>query len=221
MHLYFFPPQALVAVFFNGPTGIFTAWIAILQQSGIISRFIIEKTLLPGPLKSIFDSVVFQNANDSLVAKMLKLQLKEKKEAQILKAKSTSELLQMRYNTFVQQWYSYISNPYYWLKATLIVFFNLIPFFGPYILVFLRSPGKGRNLHKRYFLYKNFKKEDGLIFFNAHRADYTAFGIVALNLELLPVIGMFFTYTNIVAAALWASEMEKQAHKKLQNNKIA
>ena len=38
-----------------------------------------------------------------------------------------------------------------------------------------------------------------------------SFGIVTVLLEMIPVAGIFFTFTNAVGAALWAVDMEKHA----------
>lgn len=181
----------------------------MLQQAGIASRFIIDKTILPGPLKEIFDSVLRQNGSLALSKQLHDLNEKERKAAQIVDETPFDLLLRQRLASAFATWVSYLQNPYYWIKFGAIVLFNLIPFFGPYVLIFLRSPGKARSLHARYFAIEGFSPEDINVFFNAHRPSYTSFGVVALNLELIPVIGMFFTYTNIVAAALWASQLKK------------
>ena len=34
-------------------------------------------------------------------------------------------------------------------------------------------------------------------------------GLVAVLLELVPVAGLFFSFTNMVGAALWAADLEK------------
>ena len=36
-----------------------------------------------------------------------------------------------------------------------------------------------------------------------------SFGVAAVLLELVPVAGIFFAFTNTVGAALWAADMEK------------
>lgn len=40
---------------------------------------------------------------------------------------------------------------------------------------------------------------------------YTSFGVPAVLLELVPVAGIFFAFTNTVGAALWAADMEQEA----------
>lgn len=41
------------------------------------------------------------------------------------------------------------------------------------------------------------------------KGPYTGFGIVATLLEMVPVLGIFFTFTNTVGAALWAADLER------------
>jgi hypothetical protein len=38
----------------------------------------------------------------------------------------------------------------------------------------------------------------------------TSFGVPAVLLELVPIAGIFFSFTNTVGAALWAADMEQQ-----------
>jgi hypothetical protein len=40
-------------------------------------------------------------------------------------------------------------------------------------------------------------------------ADRDSFGIPAVLLELVPIAGIFFSFTNTVGAALWAADMEQ------------
>jgi hypothetical protein len=37
----------------------------------------------------------------------------------------------------------------------------------------------------------------------------TSFGVPAVLLELVPIAGIFFSFTNTVGAALWAADMEQ------------
>ena len=38
---------------------------------------------------------------------------------------------------------------------------------------------------------------------------WSSFGLVAVLLEMIPVVGILFAFTNTVSAALWAADMEK------------
>jgi hypothetical protein len=39
----------------------------------------------------------------------------------------------------------------------------------------------------------------------------TRFGVPAMLLEMIPFVGIFFSFTNTVGAALWAADLEKQS----------
>ncbi|UKZ76718.1 hypothetical protein TrVFT333_004427 [Trichoderma virens FT-333] len=46
---------------------------------------------------------------------------------------------------------------------------------------------------------------------NTEAGSYTVgFGVVATLLEMIPVVSIFFSYTNTVGAALWAADIEMQ-----------
>jgi hypothetical protein len=42
-----------------------------------------------------------------------------------------------------------------------------------------------------------------------NRLTATSFGVPAVLLELVPIAGIFFSFTNTVGAALWAADMEQ------------
>lgn len=39
----------------------------------------------------------------------------------------------------------------------------------------------------------------------------SSFGVTAVLLEMIPVAGIFFTFTNACGAALWAAKMEQES----------
>ncbi|KAL9054922.1 MAG: hypothetical protein Q9162_003863 [Coniocarpon cinnabarinum] len=45
---------------------------------------------------------------------------------------------------------------------------------------------------------------------------HASFGVIANLLELIPIAGIFFAFTNQVAAALWAADIEKRQHTNTQ-----
>lgn len=47
-------------------------------------------------------------------------------------------------------------------------------------------------------------------FVDARKGAYTGFGVPAVLLEMIPVVGIFAAFTNTCAAALWAAEMESE-----------
>lgn len=47
-----------------------------------------------------------------------------------------------------------------------------------------------------------------LVFLYYLSADSNSFGIPAVLLEMVPIAGILFSFTNTVGAALWAADME-------------
>jgi len=62
--------------------------------------------------------------------------------------------------------------------------------------------------HWRYFKLLDFTKQERKDYVKKRRVDYTAFGIVALLLQLVPVLSMFFLLTTAAGSALWVVKME-------------
>lgn len=49
-------------------------------------------------------------------------------------------------------------------------------------------------------------------FVDNYEAEFNSFGIVALLLEQIPVVGGLFQITNFVGAALWAEKLDAKRH---------
>lgn len=52
-------------------------------------------------------------------------------------------------------------------------------------------------------------------------SDWSSFGVPAVLLELIPLAGIFFSFTNNVGAALWAADIEKGSATSEQNRTTA
>jgi len=50
------------------------------------------------------------------------------------------------------------------------------------------------------------------VFIEERKWDYRLFGFVAALLENIPIIGLIFTISNRVGAAMWAHDLEKKQH---------
>lgn len=69
----------------------------------------------------------------------------------------------------------------------------------------------GPSCHARYFQLKGFDKTKRSEFVAKRRGAYTAFGTVAMALNLIPIVSMFFQLSTAVGAALWASDIENKS----------
>ena len=95
--------------------------------------------------------------------------------------------------------------------AELILFLplNLIPVVGTPMFLIMTGYRAGPFQHWRYFKLLGFDKKGRKAFINKRQLRYTWFGTVALILQLVPVLSMFFLLTTAAASALWAAKMEQ------------
>jgi len=87
-----------------------------------------------------------------------------------------------------------------------------VPLVGIMISAWLRALGTARYLHQPYFKAKGMSYEQVSVFIEERRWDYRAFGFVAALLERLPLIGLVFSVSNRIGAAMWAVDLEKRQH---------
>lgn len=85
---------------------------------------------------------------------------------------------------------------------------NFIPVVGTVIFIIVQGKKTGPNAHARYFQLKGMNKARREEHVEKRTGAYTGFGIVANLLEMVPVVGIFFAFTNTAGAALWAADME-------------
>ncbi|KAG7442559.1 uncharacterized protein BT62DRAFT_375250 [Guyanagaster necrorhizus] len=90
--------------------------------------------------------------------------------------------------------------------------FDLVPPVGIVIAAWFKGLRTARILHRRYFEAKKMTPEEIAIFMEERKWDYRIFGFTAAILEGLPIIGLVFTISNRVGAAMWAHDLEKRQH---------
>ncbi|SJL15113.1 uncharacterized protein ARMOST_18597 [Armillaria ostoyae] len=90
--------------------------------------------------------------------------------------------------------------------------FDLVPLVGLFIAAWFKGLGTARSLHRRYFEAKKMTPAQIAVFMEERKWDYRTFGFTAAILEGLPIIGIVFTVSNRVGAAMWAHDLEKRQH---------
>jgi len=100
----------------------------------------------------------------------------------------------------------------FFVRRVLLLPFDIVPVVGILISAWLRSLGTARHLHKPYFEAKKMSKHQVAVFIAERKWEYQAFGFVAALLEGLPIIGLLFTVSNRIGAAMWAHDLEKRQH---------
>ncbi|EDN09000.1 hypothetical protein I7I51_00657 [Histoplasma capsulatum] len=87
---------------------------------------------------------------------------------------------------------------------------NLVPVAGTPMFLILTGYRAGPLQHWRYFEFRGFNKNERKKFVAKRRVRYTWFGTVALILQLVPMLSMFFLLTTAVGSALWATDFERR-----------
>jgi hypothetical protein len=86
---------------------------------------------------------------------------------------------------------------------------NFIPIAGIPLFLILTGYRAGPFHHWRYFKLLGFSKKERKAFVEARQGRYTGFGTIALMLQLVPVLQMFFLLTTAAGSALWVVELEQ------------
>ncbi|KAI9566343.1 hypothetical protein HD554DRAFT_2025659 [Boletus coccyginus] len=98
------------------------------------------------------------------------------------------------------------------VKKVLLFPLSLYPFVGTLVAAGLKAMGTARHLHKPYFKAKRMTPHEIAVFIEERKWDYRLFGFTAALLEGIPVIGLAFTVSNRIGAAMWAHDLEKRQH---------
>jgi len=98
------------------------------------------------------------------------------------------------------------------VKHIALILLHVVPVGGLLVAAAFKALDTARYLHKPYFQSKKMTKVQIAIFIAEHRWDYRSFGFVAALLESLPFVGLIFSVSNRVGAAMWAHDLEKRQH---------
>ncbi|WWC66210.1 uncharacterized protein I206_100111 [Kwoniella pini CBS 10737] len=87
-----------------------------------------------------------------------------------------------------------------------------LPLLAPLVRSFLRSITTGEYLHQPYFDTKGMSNDEIWRWVEERRWAYRAFGFAASLVESIPIVGLFFSISNRIGAAMWAFDLEKRQH---------
>ncbi|KAH7106428.1 hypothetical protein BKA62DRAFT_687123 [Auriculariales sp. MPI-PUGE-AT-0066] len=100
-----------------------------------------------------------------------------------------------------------------WILTKIILApLDLYPFIGIAISAWFKALQTSRFLHLPYFEAKKMGKPQIALFVEERKWDYRVFGWAAALLESIPIVGLFFTVSNRIGAAMWAFDLEKRQH---------
>jgi len=193
MFAFTYVPQLAVLVFVNGPLAVFSTVLLVLNESSALINTLSRNWLLEDALLDTFDGTLISRNSTEIV-----------KEGREIKSG----------NTPIQKLGKILKNPFDKFGPKAIVRYimylplNFIPVVGTIIFIVLQARSRGQTVHGRYFQLKKWSAPRRSDWLKKHAGPYTSFGLVASLLEMIPLASIFFTYTNTVAAALWAADIE-------------
>ncbi|CEJ82827.1 hypothetical protein VHEMI02873 [[Torrubiella] hemipterigena] len=193
MFTFTFIPQMTMLFFVNGPLAVVTTSLLVLSESSAIINGIARGWLLQEGILDTFDATLLSRNATAIV-----------REGRVVTSGANSmaklgKIIKSPFDKF---------SPKAFVRYLIYLPFNFIPLVGTAIFVYLQGKSRGRLVHERYFQLKKWNSSQKSAWLTRHVGPYTAFGLVATALEMVPVASIFFTYTNTVGAALWAADIE-------------
>lgn len=193
MFFFTYLPQLAVLIFVNGPLAVFTTVILILNESATIVNVLSRTWLLREALVDTFDGTLISKDMTNLVEEGRELRPGASGMDRL------GRILKSPFQKF---------SPKAVVRYIMYLPLNFIPIIGTFIFLLVQGRSRGRMAHERYFQLKNWPESRQADWLRIHVAPYTAFGLVATLLEMIPFVSVFFNFTNTVGAALWAADME-------------
>ncbi|KAI0172396.1 hypothetical protein GGR52DRAFT_544353 [Hypoxylon sp. FL1284] len=188
-------PQLAILVFVNGPLAVFTTVLLILNESSTIANLISRNFLLQDALLDTFDgTLVARNATD-IVSEGRQLKSGSDPIARL------GKILKNPFSKFT---------PKALVRYVMYLPLNFIPVVGTIVFILLQGRTRGGSVHGRYFQLKGWSSSQQKDWLQRHTGPYATFGTIATLLEMIPVVSMFFAFTNTVGAALWAADIEQK-----------
>lgn len=194
MFAFAYLPQAAVLTVFNGPLAALTTILLVLSESSTIFSVLSKSFLIDDALIDTFDGTLVSRNMTGIVSEGRQIRPGSdpvSKLGKIIKrpfAKFTPKAI-IRYFMYLP--------------------LNFIPVIGTVLFIILQGRKFGPSAHERYFQLKQMSSRQKEEFVKKRKAAYTSFGVPAVLLELVPVAGVFFAFTNTVGAALWAADLEQ------------
>ncbi|CAM1501706.1 Fc.00g036900.m01.CDS01 [Cosmosporella sp. VM-42] len=193
MFAFTYLPQLAVLVFVNGPLAPFTTALLILNESSTIVNIVSRNWLLQDALLDTFDGTLVSRNDTGIVSEGREIKSGNDPMQKL------GKILKSPFDKF---------SPKALVRYFMYLPLNFIPVVGTVLFIIIQGRNRGKGVHGRYFQLKNWSASERSDWLQKHVGPYTAFGLAATLLEMIPVASMFFTFTNTVGAALWAADIE-------------
>ncbi|EXJ64330.1 hypothetical protein A1O7_00666 [Cladophialophora yegresii CBS 114405] len=196
MFLIAYVPQVAIMAFTSGPVAAISAALLTLSESSTLINLFSRTFLIEDALVDTFDGTLLSRECTNLVEGGRQIRAGGDNIARL------GKLVKRPFAKFT---------PNAIIRYVLYLPLNFIPIVGTAIFIALQGKRAGPAAHTRYFQLKEWSKSKREAHIEYHRGGYTAFGVVAFVLEMIPFANLLFAFTNTVGAALWAADLEKNA----------
>lgn len=183
--------------FVNGPLAWLTTVALVLSESATIITALASTFLVDEALVDTFDLVLLSQGLPSLVQNGRELRV----AASGTGTDRLGKLLRKPFSRFT---------PRALVRYMIYLPLNFVPVVGTVLFLLIQGRQQGPAYHARYFQLKRFSAAQRDAFVQRNMPCYLAFGAAAVVLQLVPGASILFLYSNTVAAALWASELERR-----------
>ena len=189
-------PQILFLSIFHGPIAWLNATFLVLGEGCVIVSLLFEAFFVDETQVDVFDAVLINEGCRDLITPFRALD----DEAPNPVKQLGKPIIRTEYSPFSFR-----------QVAELLLFLplNLIPVVGTPMFLVMTGYRAGPFQHWRYFRLLGFDKKERKAFIKQRQLRYTWFGTMALVLQLVPVLSMFFLLTTAAGSALWAVKMEE------------
>ncbi|KAI9851318.1 MAG: hypothetical protein M1824_002724 [Vezdaea acicularis] len=194
MFVFTYVPQATVLAIFNGPLAFFSSALLVLSESSTLLNVLSKTFIIEEALVDTFDGTLLAEDMTSVVAQGRQINSGADPIAKL------GKLFKKPFEKF---------SPKAIIRYFMYLPLNFIPVVGTVMFIILQGRRNGPSAHNRYFQLKKWTGAEKEEFIEERKAEYTSFGTVTTLLELVPVAGIFLSFTNTVGAALWAADIEK------------
>ncbi|KAI1330038.1 hypothetical protein F5Y16DRAFT_364753 [Xylariaceae sp. FL0255] len=195
MFFFTYLPQLAVLVFVNGPVAALSTALLVLNESSSITNIISRSFYLNDALLDTFDGTLVAKNATGIVSEGRQLMPGSNPIARL------GKVLKSPFSKFT---------PKALVRYIMYLPLNFIPLVGTVVFIGLQGRARGHSVHDRYFQLKGWSQSQKRDWLEHHTGPYTSFGTIATLLEMIPVVSMFFAFTNTVGAALWAADIEQK-----------
>ncbi|KAI4252860.1 MAG: hypothetical protein LQ352_004033 [Teloschistes flavicans] len=193
----YLPQVAFLAIFHGRHLAWINAAFLVLGEGAAVTALLFEAFFVDETLVDVFDATLIHQQCQDLVATSRQLDREASNPVKQLGKPTTSAV----YSPFsLRQIIEFI----------LFLPLNFIPVAGTPLFLLTTGYRAGPLHHWRYFKLLGLTKKERKTYIGQRKLQYTWFGVVALLLQLVPVLSMLFLLTTAAGSALWVVEIEEK-----------